>query len=338
MSDPLSYTVGWICALPTEYGAVQALFDEKHDRPRYVSRRDSNDYELGRIGPHNIVAAVFPAGEYGPVCAATVASDMLSTFTNVRVGLMVGIAGGAPRAEHDVRLGDVVVGVPRTLFDARPPGDPTSDQQAGNDDIGTSAVEDETPPILQSAVTTLRAHYDANGHQLRRAIDEALEKWPRLKKKYQRPDDSTDQLHQPQSPSLETAEDGHAIQQQSDEPATLVQRPERAVKGEPAIHYGAIGSSSLLLRNGPFRERAAEKIDVLCFEMESAGLNGIFRCLVVRGISDYCDVHKNNQWQGHAAMAAAAYAKDLLCQISLEDMESQRRMRDVLFGSRRRAF
>lgn len=34
--------------------------------------------------------------------------------------------------------------------------------------------------------------------------------------------------------------------------------------------------------------------------------------LVIRGICDYCDSHKNKRWQGYAALTAAAYAKALL--------------------------
>ena len=48
---------------------------------------------------------------------------------------------------------------------------------------------------------------------------------------------------------------------------------------------------------------------MLCFKMEAAGLMDDFPCLVVRGICDYADSHKNKQWQGYAAATAAAYAK-----------------------------
>ena len=51
---------------------------------------------------------------------------------------------------------------------------------------------------------------------------------------------------------------------------------------------------------------------MLCFEMEAAGLMNNFPCLVVRGICDYADSHKNKQWQPYAAATAAAYAKELL--------------------------
>jgi hypothetical protein len=103
------YIVGWICAIHTEYVAAQAFLDEKHDRPEHVSPRDNNDYALGTIGKHNVVIAVLPDGEYGTASAAGVARDMLHSFPSVRIGLMVGIGGGAPNSKHDIRLGDIIV-------------------------------------------------------------------------------------------------------------------------------------------------------------------------------------------------------------------------------------
>lgn len=113
MSNPNDYTVGWICALSTECVAAQAFLDEQHEEPEYVSPNDNNAYTLGRMGKHNVVIAVLADGEYGISSAASVARDMLHSFPNVRIGLMVGIGGGAPSSKHDIRLGDVVVSAPR---------------------------------------------------------------------------------------------------------------------------------------------------------------------------------------------------------------------------------
>ncbi len=44
------------------------------------------------------------------------------------------------------------------------------------------------------------------------------------------------------------------------------------------------------------------------FEMEAAGLMNEFPCLVIRGICDYADSHKNDDWQEYASTVAAAYA------------------------------
>ncbi|PTB73795.1 hypothetical protein M440DRAFT_1424376 [Trichoderma longibrachiatum ATCC 18648] len=106
------YTVGWICAIVTEYVAAQAVLDKLHGRPEGVSPASQSDFTLGRIGEHNVVIASLPFGEYGTASAATVATDMSHNFPNIKARLMVGIGGGAPSNKHDIRLGDVVVSAP----------------------------------------------------------------------------------------------------------------------------------------------------------------------------------------------------------------------------------
>ena len=57
---------------------------------------------------------------------------------------------------------------------------------------------------------------------------------------------------------------------------------------EPAIHYGLIASGDQVMRHGATRDRLRKELDVLCFEMEAAGLMDSFPCLVIRGICDLC--------------------------------------------------
>lgn len=105
------YAVAWICALPLEMAAAKAMFDENHDRlPQ--SANDSNTYAFGQISGHNVVITCLSKGVYGATAAATVVSQMRSTFAAIRFGLMVGIGGGVPCGDHDIRLGDIVVGKP----------------------------------------------------------------------------------------------------------------------------------------------------------------------------------------------------------------------------------
>ena len=73
---------------------------------------DTNIYTLGCMGEHNVVVACLPAGQTGNNSAAAVAVQMKSKFISIRFGLMVGIGGGVPSDEADVRLGDVVISQP----------------------------------------------------------------------------------------------------------------------------------------------------------------------------------------------------------------------------------
>jgi hypothetical protein len=58
--------------------------------------------------------------------------------------------------------------------------------------------------------------------------------------------------------------------------------------------------------------------DILCFKMEAAGIMTEFPCIVIRGISDYADSHKNDKWQHYAAAAAAGCVKELLSYLDPE--------------------
>jgi nucleoside phosphorylase len=327
MSNPNDYTVGWICAISTEYVAAQAFLDEKHEGPEYVSPNDNNDYTLGRVGRHNILIAVLPDGEYGTSSAASVARDMLHSFPNIRLGLMVGIGGGAPSRRNDIRLGDIVVSAPHNgksgvfQYDF---GKTIQDQI-----FRPAGFLNQPPMVLRTAVNGLKAQYESEGHQLEEVINSILERKPRLRKKYKRPDLSSDRLYQSgvvHPPNNEAS----CAAVCSDDPSSLILRPERAEdEDNPAIHYGLIASANQLMKDASVRDTLAAEKDVLCFEMEAAGLMNHFPCLIIRGICDYSDSHKNKEWQGYAAMVAAAYTKDLLCRIPPNKVEAEKKIGDM---------
>jgi nucleoside phosphorylase len=83
------------------------------------------------------------------------------------------------------------------------------------------------------------------------------------------------------------------------------------------------------MKDALLRDEQAYERDVLCFEMEAAGLMDYFPCLVIRGICDYSDTHKNKSWQGYAAMAAAAYAKDIINRIPRSRVETEKKLSEA---------
>jgi nucleoside phosphorylase len=103
----------------------------------------------------------------------------------------------------------------------------------------------------------------------------------------------------------------------------LVHRATRS-RDVPIVYYGLIASGNQVMRHGRTRDRLGGELNVLCFEMEAAGLMDNFPCLVIRGICDYADSHKNKQWQGYAAATAAGYAKELLSIIATSQVENMR--------------
>lgn len=176
----------------------------------------------------------------------------------------------------------------------------------------------QSPRVLRAAVHGLKSQYRRNGNsQLRETIDEILEGNPNLQMEFGHPDVTSDRLYRSE---IIHPTNGISIPDCSvscgNDPSKLVVRPERiADEGAPAVHYGLIASANTLMKDALMRDKLAQEENIICFEMEAAGLMNQFPCLVVRGICDYSDSHKNKQWQGYAAIAAAAYAKDLLYRI-----------------------
>ena len=97
------------------------------------------------------------------------------------------------------------------------------------------------------------------------------------------------------------------------------------------VHYGTIASGNQVMRSAAERDRVSVELDgVLCFEMEAAGLMNSFPCLVVRGICDYADSHKNKRWQAYAAATAAAYAKEVLSAIPPVEVAKSRTAEETM--------
>ncbi|KAF3250585.1 hypothetical protein TWF128_007440 [Orbilia oligospora] len=284
MSDYANYTVGWICAIRTEYVAAQAFLDENFGTPEFIPPGDNNHYTLGRIGKHNVVIAVLPDGGYGLSSAAAVIKDVIRSFPNLRIGLMVGVGGGAPSRKNDIRLGDIVVSSPRDGHGGVFQYDFGKVMEIANTEDGTSVQRfQETgflapPPVfLRTAVNGLGARYELQGHQIEEAIGNVLQKNRKLNRKYKRPQASSDRLYRSDviHPSSEDDEE-HCIKSCGNDASKLVVRPERDEdEDDPAIHYGLIASANCLMKNATVRDQIAAKKGVLCFEMEAAGLAAI---------------------------------------------------------------
>ena len=328
MSNPGDYTIGWICAVGSELVAARAFLDEKHDPPVDTPVNDNNAYTLGSIGNHNIVIAALPHWQYGLVSAATVARDLVRSFPNVRLGLMVGIGGGAPSRKHDIRLGDIVVSSPGYGSGGVLQYDYGKTVQERS--FFLTGYLNQPPPSVLTAIAVLEAQYESDGHNLEQAINSILEKHKRLRRKYQRPDTSTDRLYK-SSYTHKGSDQDSCITICEDTESCLVLRTERSDdQDNPAIHYGLIASANQLMQDALVRDGLSAEKDILCFEMEAAGLMNHFPCLVIRGVCDYADTHKSGLWQGYAAMAAAAYAKDLLGMIAPKRVEAERKLSELL--------
>ncbi|KAI0880955.1 uncharacterized protein GGS22DRAFT_197275 [Annulohypoxylon maeteangense] len=329
------YTVGWVCALPKEQTAAVAMLDLRHNLPHDMqkSKHDSNTYTLGCIGTHNVVVACLPMGGYGTVSAAIVVAHMTETFPAVRFGLMVGIGGGIPPI---VRLGDVVVSIPGHGY----PG--VVQWDLGKVEDGTRFKRigslDKPPVFLRTALSTLQAEQDLEGSKMQTYLQDWQKKYPKSAPKYMRTDALQDILFEAEYSHVQSPD--YKPKRLEDEPDPTEESClhcdrkhaiERKLLGTK-VHYGLIASGNSVIKDAAFRDSLNESYDgnILCVEMEAAGLMDNFPCIVIRGICDYADTHKNKAWQEYAAAISAAFAKELLGYVQLRDIVQQQPAKEII--------
>lgn len=304
------YTVGWICALPVELAASAELLDVEHPQLPHDTK-DSNSYTFGSIAGHNIVIGCLPFGQIGLVSAASVAIQMKSRFPSIRFGLMVGIGGGVPTENSDIRLGDVVVSLPSGQYGGVVQYDMGKTLSEGQN-IRTGALN-APPQILLTALAAVEAARLRDRFDLKDSLSSLGARLP----KFAYPQKLRDRLYK----STYAHSKGATCAQCSED--QLEERPERD-DVDIVIHYGTIASGNQVMKDGVERDRLSSELGgVLCFEMEAAGLINNFPCVVIRGICDYADSHKNKLWQPYAAATAAAFAKALLGLIPATEVVKQ---------------
>ncbi|KAH8660507.1 nucleoside phosphorylase domain-containing protein [Xylariales sp. PMI_506] len=276
-------------------GAAKGMLDRIHPDLPHQDPADHNNYILGQIQSHNVVIACLPTGIYGTTTTATVAKDLLRTFKSIRFGLLVGIGGGAPTRTNDIRLGDVMVSQP----------------------TGTSGG------VIQYDRGKPADHMTEES-KIPQYLSKLMQKSPKImKRKFSHQGSSNDHLFQ--------AEYDHAGQDSVCDQCDRAQIIKRDVRDntEPVIHYGTIASGNQVIKHGNTRNRLARAFGGLCFEMEAAGLQD-FPGLVIRGICDYSDSHKNKVWQEYAAATAAAFAKELLSVIRPEKVLEEKPIQQLV--------
>ncbi|KGQ02036.1 hypothetical protein PAAG_11212 [Paracoccidioides lutzii Pb01] len=281
-----------------------ALSTLKFPIPRlFPDPNDTNAYVLGSLNGHNLVVACLPFGVYGTTSAATVAIQMLASFKSVRFSLMVGIGGGVPSTKEDIRFGDIVVSRPT----AARPGIIQYDfgKKCAEDQFTSTGVLNKPSTLLLTAAGKVETNNILGESQIPRYISKIVQKDTLI---FAHPGPEQDVLFESDYDHI--TESGDSACNHCD-PNRVRHRPPRGTQN-PKVHYGLVASGNQVMRHGSTRDKLARKYGILCFEMEAAGLMDIAQCLVIRGICDYADSHKNKRWQGYAAAAAAAYAKEIL--------------------------
>ncbi|KAL8367908.1 hypothetical protein RB599_003702 [Gaeumannomyces hyphopodioides] len=339
LDSPDLYTIAWIAALSIEAAAATAMLDEEHGQPKSFCRhpKDDNVYEWGRVGEHNVVITSLPAGIHGTTSASTTTFKLLSSLPGIKIGLMVGVGGGIARPDNgrDIRLGDVVISQP----DGTTGGVCQYDLfKAKSGDVHERKGFLLPPPtVLLNAVAAIQRRHIRKGSKvpmlLRRMLkyNPQMAKDTRLKPGFVYQGVANDRLFKPTSTH---AGERDCSGCRSDE---AIKREDRD-STDPEFHYGIIASGNILIKDATARDRIIKDVgeDCLCVEMEAAGLMNNFPCLVVRGICDYADSHKNDRWQPYASATAAAYAKELLGHIPPAEVEETKKAVELLNSVKKR--
>ncbi|KAF4466237.1 hypothetical protein FALBO_6906 [Fusarium albosuccineum] len=327
------FEIAIICALSLEADAVLSVFDHHWDNNEGHSlgkaRGDPIAYSTGVIGHHNVVLAHLPG--MGKVAAGNIAAFCRMSFLNISLALVVGVCGGAPIYDRgQILLGDIVVSTGVVQYDlGRRFPDKFEIKDTLNESQGRPNIELRS---LFAKLTTAREREELRS-KTQGYLDHLYQSSQDL---IQYPGRSTDHLfpaqyrhkHHDQSvctvcasccqktdpvcdaaPLLTCAELGCDASQ-------CLPRFSRLEDDEgqpcPTIHFGTIACGDTVMKSGEDRDLLAREKNAIAFEMESVGVWDVFPCVVVKGVCDYADSHKNKHWQPYAAASAAACTKALL--------------------------
>ncbi|KAL9946973.1 hypothetical protein ACHAP6_007470 [Verticillium nonalfalfae] len=275
------FEVAIVCALPLEFDAASTLIDECWDEngDRYGrAPGDQNNYVTGRVGNTNVVFLLQP--RMGKAVAARAAEGLRFSYPRLRLVLLTGICGGAPTLTNgeEVVLGDVVISQNVVQYDL---GSQNPDGFATRDKIEDVLIP--LPKDLQHMIDNLEATGRSRlQNRVKIVLQELQEKAflverKRVVEKYQ-----------------------HEREGRQSEAQT------------PHVFIGCVASGDMVVRSSEARDRLTQRHNVVGFEMEGAGLWGNLPCLVVKGVCDYADSHKQKGWQNFAAATAASTAKALI--------------------------
>ncbi|CAO1604221.1 hypothetical protein XANCAGTX0491_007785 [Xanthoria calcicola] len=310
-AERAKYTVGWIAPMSVELTPALALL--KPYTTIHVAKdpniypEDPNIYHAGKIGDHHVV--MLTLDEIGVHNIAKVVFNMFGAFRKLKHLLLVGIGGGIPDYSHgeQIVLGDVVVG--RQV------------EYLNRGRITPNGFEPTKQPFCPNPALAIAAKTLHSTHQLYPTIIPDLLGVIRksiLKDErpgFEDPGTEADRLF---NDDYHHENDEKLCNDCCDLQRSKLRKDRgpkaRRARDLPRIHFGTIGTGNSLVVGSKEREDLHKKFGAICFEMEAAALQS-YNPLVIRGICDYSDSHKNKKWQPYAAATAAAYAWELLLKL-----------------------
>ncbi|KAL4985113.1 hypothetical protein BDW68DRAFT_189921 [Aspergillus falconensis] len=322
------FAIAIICALTFEAEAVEELFDETYDRLSEFYKKqpgDDNAYFNGRIGNHHVVLCCMP--RMGKGHAASVAASLKISYRGIQVALVVGVCGGAPcsPAREEIFLGDVIISDAVIEYDFGRQYRGGFERKTGvKDTLGRPNREIQS---LLAGLQLQRSRRELQAKTLRhlQAIQESQPRWrcpssvddALFEASYQHKHNSLTSPHMclclenTSDEVCKAALDTICTQLGCDE-GRICRRRTCTGSYSPRIHIGAVASADTVMKSGEHRDNLVKSEGVIGFEMEAAGVWNNISCIIIKGVCDYADSHKNKAWQAYAAAAGASTAKAFL--------------------------
>ncbi|KAF3914649.1 hypothetical protein AA313_de0203283 [Arthrobotrys entomopaga] len=326
---PTDFEIAIICALPHEHDAIFLLFDRRWGQ--------NADYKTGRIGKHKVVLALLHKA--GKVSAASKAAAIKRDFPNIELAFLVGVCAGVPtynqRAnQEEILLGDVVISnvIRQYDFGKQYPGGYTITGSFNSpatkpilsmlSNLQTDSTRDIIQDLTEKGIKHLQTKAaETNHHEKYKYPGAATDKLFRSEYRHQHRGHQTpgccicgsgSDLGQICNNAVGSSCEDLGCEQQYIVPRTRLMSMQGGSVHRPMIHIGVIGSGDTVIKCGQHRDKLAKSANIIAFEMEGAGISEDIPCIVVKGVCDYADSHKNKKWQDFAAGTAASVLKAML--------------------------
>jgi nucleoside phosphorylase len=335
-----SFQIAVICALPEERDAVEKAMTRDYKGEGHVYGRaqgDDNHYTTGELGRKPVVLAT--PSNTGTVNISHLAVNMRQSFPNLGCAFVVGIAGGAPFkydkqtdtwSDSDIFLGDVVVSTQVVEYDFG----------AALDDsfIRKTAVEDVLPRAPTLITTFLNVLKTGKSNAFERVLQKTNADLGDWGSEYERPMPETDRVyastyrrkHRDQAMCMAYRQYAEWYDKVCDRAldtdcSSLGCIPSRTNESQNTkIHFGRVASGNAVMASAHRRDKIIQEEGCIAFETAGAATWDVLGTIVVKGVVDYADSHKNSIWRAYAAARAALCAKALIEEIELPDVPQSR--------------
>ncbi|KAF5529057.1 pfs domain-containing protein [Fusarium napiforme] len=330
-SQPPQISIAILCALTLEADAIETLFDGNWTGGYNRSEGDTNTYTFGVIGRHGVVIVHMPG--MGTTYSATVATCCRSTFPRISLALVVGICGGVPFSQDgtELFLGDVVISDGLVRYDfARQYPDGCLIKNSVSESARKVPVEILGYLAKLKGLNARRRLRERANAYLATLSDVLGVEDPGFEEDILFESTYRHQHHPPSSCTIcigisgditgmvcEQARSASCKDLKCDIGWSVVRKRQKdAARNQgnmcPAVHFGKFGSGDKVMKSGEDRDRIARSEGIIAFEMEGAGAWDTLPCVIIKGICDYSDSHKDKRWQNYAASTAASCAKAFL--------------------------